>query len=79
MRHQWAGQATFSTFDAFKVKPINNKFRFFAKGTQLAVYVIQFEPVVKRVMRWKLPSLSSHLGERVGDQRFVRDMANGHI
>jgi structural maintenance of chromosome 1 len=50
MRNQRAGQATFLPLDTLKVKPINDKFRSFAKGARLAVDVIQFEPAVERAM-----------------------------
>jgi len=50
MRNQRAGQATFLPLDTLKVKPINDKFRSFAKGARLAVDVIQFEPTVERAM-----------------------------
>lgn len=50
MRNQHAGQATFLPLDTLKVKPINDKFRSFAKGARLAVDVIQFEPAVERAM-----------------------------
>jgi structural maintenance of chromosome 1 len=50
MRNQQAGQATFLPLDTLKVKLINDKFRSFAKGAQLAVDVIQFEPAVERAM-----------------------------
>ncbi|KAJ6561466.1 condensin complex subunit SMC1 [Mycena vulgaris] len=42
MRNQRVGQAT--------AKPINDKFRSFAKGARLAVDVIQYEPAVERAM-----------------------------
>lgn len=50
MRNQRAGQATFLPLDTLKVKPINDKFRSFAKGARLGVDVIQFEPAVERAM-----------------------------
>ncbi|EGO04101.1 hypothetical protein SERLA73DRAFT_102460 [Serpula lacrymans var. lacrymans S7.3] len=50
MRNQRAGQATFIPLDTIQVKPINDKFRSFAKGARLAVDVIQYEPVVERAM-----------------------------
>lgn len=50
MRNQRAGQATFIPLDTIQVKPINDKFRSFAKGSRLAVDVIQFEPAVERAM-----------------------------
>ncbi|KAJ3798658.1 condensin complex subunit SMC1 [Lentinula aff. detonsa] len=50
MRNQRAGQATFIPLDTIQVKPVNDKFRSFAKGTRLAVDVIQYEPAVERAM-----------------------------
>ncbi|KAH9991916.1 cohesin complex subunit psm1 [Russula vinacea] len=50
MRNQRAGQATFIPLDTIQVKPINDKFRAFAKGARLAVDVIQYEPVMERAI-----------------------------
>ncbi|EIW54226.1 uncharacterized protein TRAVEDRAFT_39782 [Trametes versicolor FP-101664 SS1] len=50
MRNQRAGQATFIPLDTIQVKPVNDKFRAFAKGARLAVDVIHYDPAVKRVM-----------------------------
>jgi structural maintenance of chromosome 1 len=50
MRTQRAGQATFLPLDMISTKPINDKFRSFAKGARLAVDVIQYEPAVERAM-----------------------------
>ncbi|KAF9225691.1 condensin complex subunit SMC1 [Gyrodon lividus] len=50
LRTQRAGQATFLPLDTISVKPINDKFRSFAKGARLAVDVIQYEPAVERAM-----------------------------
>ena len=50
MRTQRAGQATFLPLDTINTKPINDKFRSFAKGARLAVDVIQYEPAVERAM-----------------------------
>ncbi|TFY68970.1 hypothetical protein EVJ58_g695 [Rhodofomes roseus] len=50
MRIQRAGQATFIPLDTIQVKPINDKFRSFAKGARLAIDVIQFDPAVERAM-----------------------------
>ncbi|KAH7103427.1 condensin complex subunit SMC1 [Auriculariales sp. MPI-PUGE-AT-0066] len=50
MRNQRVGQATFIPLDTIRVKPINDKFRSFAKGARLAVDVIQFDPTVERAM-----------------------------
>ncbi|KAI0781931.1 cohesin complex subunit psm1 [Abortiporus biennis] len=51
MRNQRAGQATFIPLDTIQVKPINDKFRSFAKGARLAVDVIQYEPAVERAIQ----------------------------
>ncbi|KAN0135870.1 RecF/RecN/SMC [Lactarius tabidus] len=50
MRNQRAGQATFIPLDTIQVKPINDKFRSFAKGARLGVDVIQYEPVMERAI-----------------------------
>ena len=50
MRAQRAGQATFIPLDTIQVKPINDKFRSFAKGARLAVELIQFDASVERAM-----------------------------
>ncbi|KAH9924069.1 condensin complex subunit SMC1 [Fomitopsis serialis] len=50
MRIQRAGQATFIPLNTIQVKPINDKFRSFAKGARLAIDVIQFDPAVERAM-----------------------------
>ncbi|KAL9710106.1 Structural maintenance of chromosomes protein 1 [Leucoagaricus gongylophorus] len=50
MRNQRAGQATFIPLDTIQVKPINDKFRAFAKGTRLAVDVVQYEPAIQRAI-----------------------------
>ncbi|KAH7906967.1 RecF/RecN/SMC [Hygrophoropsis aurantiaca] len=50
MRNQRAGQATFIPLDTIQFKPVNDKFRSFAKGARLALDVIQFEPAVERAM-----------------------------
>jgi len=50
MRNQRAGQATFIPLDTIQVKPVNDKFRAFAKGARLALDVIQYEPAVERAM-----------------------------
>ncbi|THU82274.1 condensin complex subunit SMC1 [Dendrothele bispora CBS 962.96] len=51
MRNQRAGHATFIPLDTIQVKPVNDKFRSFAKGARLAVDVIQYEPAVERAMQ----------------------------
>ncbi|GJJ15239.1 hypothetical protein Clacol_009515 [Clathrus columnatus] len=50
LRNQRAGQATFIPLDTIQVKPINDKFRSFAKGARLAVDCIQFDPTLERAM-----------------------------
>ncbi|KAI0647638.1 cohesin complex subunit psm1 [Trametes meyenii] len=50
MRNQRAGQATFIPLDTIQVKPINDKFRAFAKGARLAVDVMHYDPAVERAM-----------------------------
>lgn len=50
MRNQRAGQATFIPLDTIQVKPMNDKYRAFAKSTRLAVDVIQFDAAVERPM-----------------------------
>ncbi|TFK73385.1 condensin complex subunit SMC1 [Pluteus cervinus] len=50
LRNQRAGQATFIPLNTIQVKPINDKFRSFAKGARLAVDIIQCEPVVERAI-----------------------------
>ncbi|KAH9053337.1 cohesin complex subunit psm1 [Lactarius vividus] len=50
MRNQRAGQATFIPLDTIQVKPVNDKFRSFAKGARLAVDVIQYEPAMERAI-----------------------------
>ncbi|KAG6902949.1 hypothetical protein C0995_009341 [Termitomyces sp. Mi166 len=50
MRNQRAGQATFIPLDTIQVKPINDKFRSFAKGARLAVDVIASESAVERAI-----------------------------
>ncbi|KAG5644198.1 hypothetical protein DXG03_008861 [Asterophora parasitica] len=50
MRNQRAGQATFIPLDTIQVKPVNDKFRSFAKGARLAVDVIVSEAAVERAI-----------------------------
>ena len=52
MRNQRAGQATFIPLDTIQVKPINDKYRSFARGARLALDVIQYEPAVERAMHF---------------------------
>ncbi|EIW78182.1 cohesin complex subunit psm1 [Coniophora puteana RWD-64-598 SS2] len=51
MRNQRAGQATFIPLDTIQVKPVNDKFRAFAKGARLAVDVVQYESAVERALQ----------------------------
>ncbi|TFY79840.1 hypothetical protein EWM64_g4174 [Hericium alpestre] len=51
MRNQRAGQATFIPLDTIQVKPINDKFRAFAKGARLALDVVQYETAVERAIQ----------------------------
>ncbi|KAF9652766.1 hypothetical protein BDM02DRAFT_2623366 [Thelephora ganbajun] len=51
MRNHRAGHATFIPLDSIQVKPINDKYRSFAKGARLAVDVIQYEPAVERAIQ----------------------------
>lgn len=50
MRNQRAGQATFIPLDTIQVKPINDKFRSFAKGARMAVDLVQYEPAIERAI-----------------------------
>ena len=50
MRNQRAGQATFIPLDTIQVKPVNDKFRSFAKGARLAVDVISCDVAVERAV-----------------------------
>lgn len=50
MRNQRAGQATFIPLDTIQVKPVNFKFRSFAKGARLAVDVISCDVAVERAV-----------------------------
>ncbi|KAJ3029322.1 UNVERIFIED_CONTAM: Structural maintenance of chromosomes protein 1 [Siphonaria sp. JEL0065] len=52
MRDQRAGTATFLPLDTLSVKPINEKYRNFAKGARLAVDVIQVEAVYERAVQF---------------------------
>lgn len=51
MRNHRAGHATFIPLDSIQVKPINDKYRSFAKGARLAIDVIQYEPAVERAIQ----------------------------
>ena len=50
MRNQRVGQATFIPLDTIQIKPLNDKFRTFAKGARLALDVVQYEPAVERAI-----------------------------
>ncbi|PPQ75489.1 hypothetical protein CVT24_013353 [Panaeolus cyanescens] len=50
MRSQRFGQATFIPLDTIQVKPVNDKFRMFGKGTRLAVDAVQFDAGVERAI-----------------------------
>ena len=52
MREQRAGQATFLPLDTLQVKPINDKYRSFAKGARLAVDVLEFDGSVERAIHY---------------------------
>ncbi|KAJ3068627.1 Structural maintenance of chromosomes protein 1 [Podochytrium sp. JEL0797] len=52
MRDQRAGTATFLPLDTLTVKPINEKYRHFAKGARLAVDVIQVDPMYERAVQF---------------------------
>ncbi|KJA20749.1 hypothetical protein HYPSUDRAFT_166635 [Hypholoma sublateritium FD-334 SS-4] len=56
MRTQRAGQATFIPLDTIQVKPVNDKYRSFAKGARLAVDVVQYEGAVERAIHHALGS-----------------------
>ncbi|GLB42400.1 putative structural maintenance of chromosomes protein [Lyophyllum shimeji] len=50
MRNQRSGQATSIPLDTIQVKPVNDKYRAFAKGVRLAVDVIVSEGAVERAI-----------------------------
>ena len=50
MRNQRAGQASFIPLDSIQAKPINDKYRSFAKGARLAIDVIQYDPAIERAI-----------------------------
>lgn len=52
MRLQRAGQATFLPLDTIQVKPINDKFRSFARGARLAVDVLSYDPAVEKAIHF---------------------------
>lgn len=52
MREQRAGQATFLPLDTIKVKPVNEKYRTFAKGARLALDVIEVDPAVEAALQY---------------------------
>jgi structural maintenance of chromosome 1 len=51
MRNQRAGQATFIPLDTIQVRPVQEKYRNFAKGARLAIDCIEYEPAVERAMQ----------------------------
>jgi structural maintenance of chromosome 1 len=51
MRVQRAGTATFIPLETIQAKPINDKYRSFAKGARLAIDVISYDPSVERAMQ----------------------------
>ena len=51
MRNQRAGQATFIPLDSIQVKPVQEKYRNYAKGARLAIDCIEYEPAVERAMQ----------------------------
>lgn len=50
MRNQRAGIATFIPLDTIQLKPVNDKFRAFAKGARLAVDVIEYDVAIERAI-----------------------------
>ncbi|KAK9717729.1 Structural maintenance of chromosomes protein 1 [Basidiobolus ranarum] len=52
MREQRVGQATFLPLDTLVVRPINDKYRSFAKGARLAIDVIQHEAYLERALQY---------------------------
>ncbi|ORY02505.1 cohesin complex subunit psm1 [Basidiobolus meristosporus CBS 931.73] len=52
MREQRVGQATFLPLDTLVIKPINDKYRSFAKGARLAIDVIQHEAYLERALQY---------------------------
>ncbi|KAI9209027.1 RecF/RecN/SMC [Polychytrium aggregatum] len=52
LKDQRAGQGTFLPLDGIVAKPINEKYRSFAKGARLAIDIIQFDPQYERVFRY---------------------------
>lgn len=52
MRVQRLGQATFVPVETVSVKPVNDKYRSFAKGARLAIDVINFDPSVEKAMQF---------------------------
>ncbi|KAJ1560311.1 Structural maintenance of chromosomes protein 1, partial [Cladochytrium tenue] len=52
LRDQRAGTATFLPIDSIVVRPVNEKFRTFARGARLAVDVIQVDPKFERAVHY---------------------------
>lgn len=51
MRNQRAGQATFIPLDTIQIKPVQEKYRNFAKGARLAIDCIEYDHKVERAMQ----------------------------
>lgn len=51
MRNQRVGQAAFLPLDSIQVKPVNDKFRSFAKGARLAIDLVQYDETVGRAIQ----------------------------
>jgi structural maintenance of chromosome 1 len=51
MRNQRAGQATFIPLDTIQVKPIQEKYRNFAKGSRLAIDCLEYAGPVERAIQ----------------------------
>ena len=52
LRYQRAGRLTYLPLSSIKAKPVNDKFRSFAKGSRLAVDVIQYDPSIERAIQF---------------------------
>ncbi|KAL8278439.1 hypothetical protein RQP46_009129 [Phenoliferia psychrophenolica] len=51
LRVQRAGQATFIPLETIQAKPVNDKFRSFARGARLAIDVITYDASVEKAMQ----------------------------
>lgn len=56
MRDQRCGSATFLPLDTITTKPINEKYRTFAKGSRLAIDALQYEPSCERALLYAVGS-----------------------